>query len=310
MTKLDQTNSNNSFQDDRIDIRELFNLLWGGKILIVIVTSVFYLCSMYYASNLDDYYKSKASMSVLEKSSGGNLGGLASLAGISLSGIGIKGPRYINTVRSRAFLKQLIAVDENVLPSIVAAKSYDRESKKLVFDSEIYDVANKKWPQGKPTHIEAYSAYHETVQLSYEVVNGTVELYSEHISPIFAKEFLDLIIHEADDLLRQRDLKRSSEAMDYLTSELSNTSLLDIRSSINQLMLGQIQTQMMTKLSSNYVLNIIEPPFIPVRSFKPSKSLIFLLTTLSGFALGIIWILMRHYVVINPIKSISGSLQK
>jgi hypothetical protein len=31
MTNQDQTNSNNSFEDDRIDLQELFGFLWVGK---------------------------------------------------------------------------------------------------------------------------------------------------------------------------------------------------------------------------------------------------------------------------------------
>ena len=76
--------------------------------------------------------------------------GLPSFAGISIQQVGVKGPRFINTIRSRAFLNHLISIDENVLPALMAAESYDVESKKLVFNSDIYDAANKKWLIPKP----------------------------------------------------------------------------------------------------------------------------------------------------------------
>ena len=136
MKQLDQTHPNNSFQDDTISLKELFGLLWKGRNLIILITSLFALGSIYYAWSLNDYYKSSASLSIAQpapRPSISGLGGLASIAGINISPVGVQGPMYINTIRSRSFLKHLLSVDENVLPSLVAAESYDKESKKLTF---------------------------------------------------------------------------------------------------------------------------------------------------------------------------------
>ena len=43
MTNQDQTNSNNSIEDDRIDLQELFSFLWEGRKIIVITTTVCFL---------------------------------------------------------------------------------------------------------------------------------------------------------------------------------------------------------------------------------------------------------------------------
>jgi len=232
---------------------------------------------------------------------------LASIAGLNITAVGVQGPMYINTIRSRSFLKHLLSIDENVLPSLVAAESYDRESKKLVFNSDVYNAANKKWLVAKPTHIQIYGTYRQLINLDFHEVRQTMDVSVEHISPIFAYEFLDLIIREADSLLRQRDLKRSSEALEYLTSELSKTSLLDIKSSINALILSQLQTQMMAKVSSNYIVNIIDPAFIPISTSKPSRSFIRLIGVVFGFLVGILWVVIRHYFALNANKQTSGS---
>ena len=59
-------------------------------------------------------------------------------------------------------------------------------------------------------------------------------LEAEHISPVFAQEFLTLIIREADDHDTPTvDVKRANEAIAYLTSELETTALTEIRNSIN-----------------------------------------------------------------------------
>ena len=142
----------------------------------------------------------------------------------------------------------------------------------------------------------------QQLTVNYAQQHDIIMLSVEHISPVFAQEFLDLIIREVDNLLRQKDLQRSSDALAYLTSEISKTSLVAMKSSMNQLIQSQLETQMMANISTNYVLNIIEPPFIPEKKFKPSRSLISSLGVMLGFVLGILWIMMRHHFPLNPIK--------
>jgi hypothetical protein len=200
----------------------------------------------------------------------------------------------INTIRSRAFLKHLLSV-ENILPSIMAAKSYDHESKKIVFDPSIYDAANNKWLETQPTYLRTYEVYMGQLNVIYHPRERIIDMSVEHLSPLFAKEFLDLVIREADTLMRQKALQQSTDALAYLTSELSKTSFVTMKNSMNQLIASQLETQMMAKISSNYILQVIEPPFIPENRTKPSRSLICLLVTITGFVLSCLWILIRHF---------------
>ena len=81
--------------DDEVDLRELWNAIWQGKWIIFVITSVFAIASVFYALNLPNEYESTAILAPASNSSssqmsklGGQLGGLASLAGISLGGGG------------------------------------------------------------------------------------------------------------------------------------------------------------------------------------------------------------------------------
>ena len=303
MTNQDQTNSNNSFEDDRIDLLELFRFLREGRKLIVTVTTVFFLCSIFISWSLDDYYESSATLSVIEAvSGGGSVGGFAQMAGISIQQIGIKGPRFINTLRSRSFLNHLISVDENVLPALLAAESYDVESKKLIFNSELYDAANKKWLIPKPNYLQVYPKYMRMLYTDYHDQRRIIDLELEHISPIFAKEFLDSIIREGDKMLRDFDMQVSIDSLEYLNNELAETKLLNIKSSINQMILSQMQTKMMTQLGYNYVVKIIDPPYTPLKPYRPSRSFIVLVGLLGGLVTGILLVLMRLYIGFNITK--------
>jgi uncharacterized protein involved in exopolysaccharide biosynthesis len=305
MNRHDLLQENISY-DDEIDLKELFSVLWKAKILIIVITSFFALSSVLFALWLPNHYKSVVILNVAEESNAlgalSGMGGLASMAGITLPSSGEdKSAIAIKTIQSRAFLKHLITF-ENVLPSIMASKSYDFQSKKLQFDPKIYNENNGAWvrkagknQQSKPSYLEAYGAYLSQVSISKDEFTNLITISVEHISPIFAKEFLELIINEADELLRNRDLEESSAAIAFLNNEIPKSSLITMKDAINKLVQSQLQKQMLSKVNKEYILKVIEPPFIPEVKSKPLRPLISILGTLLGGILAITWVLMRHY---------------
>ena len=309
MMEPEHTNHNYHNPYGEIDLKELLGFLWEGKKLIIAITLIFSLCSIFYALSLKDYYRSEAILSLSGDSeqslSLSRYSGLASIAGVSLPTTDAenKGALVQATIKSRAFLKHLITF-EGILPSLMAAKTFDTTAKTLIFDDDKYNIKTNTWVrkakppyQPKPSVLEARKEYLGNMVISQDKTTGFIAISIEHISPIFAKNFLDLIIREVNVLLRQKDLRESSDALEYLTTEISKTSLIEIKSSINQLIQTQLQTQMMAKINDDYILRTIEPPFIPETKSKPSRSIIVVLGTMLGGILGILWILIRHYLL-------------
>ncbi len=76
--------------DDEINLRELFTVLWVGKIKIIAITAMFAIMSVFYALSVPNQYKASVSLVPAQQQSGGisgalaQLGGIASLAGVSL----------------------------------------------------------------------------------------------------------------------------------------------------------------------------------------------------------------------------------
>ena len=81
----------NNIADDEIDLRELFTAIWQGKWIIIAITTLFAVASVFYAINQPNIYKSEALLAPAEQDQQGGLGalagqfgGLASLAGVNL----------------------------------------------------------------------------------------------------------------------------------------------------------------------------------------------------------------------------------
>lgn len=82
-------------QDDEIDLRELFAVIWRGKWIILAVTALFAVGAVVFAIKQPNIYKSEALLAPASEEQGGGLsalasqfGGLASLAGVNLGGKG------------------------------------------------------------------------------------------------------------------------------------------------------------------------------------------------------------------------------
>ena len=291
---------NELYFDDEIDLRALFNVLWTAKKLIILITAIFAIGSVVYSLSLNDYYKSGSIF--LARDASGNQGlsqysGLAAMAGISLpsSSGEDKAAQMIELIKSRKFVKHLMTF-ENILPSILAAESYNKSTQELLFNQKVYESETKTWKNNEiPSYLKAHKAYLGMLSITQDKKTGFIYINIEHISPVFAKDFLELIIREGNELIRKKDMEESKQGLEYLTSELSKTPFVAIKESINTLIEVQLETQMMAQINQDYIFVEIEPPFIPEQKSKPTRSYICVVGTILGGILGVLIVLIRHY---------------
>ncbi len=291
--------------DNEIDLKEIFNVLWAAKKLIIQITVIFIIGSAAASLTLTNYYKSESLLLARTPSENQGLSqysGIAAIAGVSLTSAGEdKAAQAVELIKSRKFVKHLLTFEE-VLPSIMAPKTYNSDSKELYFDRKLYDSETKTWNRKSsgnrpvtPSYLEAHQYYREMLSINRDLETGFIKIQIEHISPVFAKELLALIIRESNELLRKKDVEESTQGLEYLTSELSKTPLVEIKESINALIESQLETQMLAKINQDYVLIEIEPPFIPEEKSKPSRVIVLILGTMLGGVLSIFIVLIRHY---------------
>ena len=123
----------NTYADDEIDLRELFLVLWEGKVLITMVTGLAAMVSFVVAISMPNIYQSTAILAPKTDGGTGGLsrlasqyGGLASLAGINLGGLGGDGmPKAaiaIEKMKSLSFFKQHLY--EDLLVDLMAVESW------------------------------------------------------------------------------------------------------------------------------------------------------------------------------------------
>ena len=291
---------------DEIDLLDVLSVLFNHKYKIFFVTSIFAIFSVFYSLSIDNKYTSSSTLQVIQDNKTSSMGGLsrysqlASIAGVNLpSSNEDKTTLAIATINSRIFLKHLLTF-EDVLPNIMAAKSYDKEEDRIFYDETIYDPNKRIWINNNkkqiPSYLDAYKVYLGMVEISKDDKSNLVYISVTHISPVFANYFLNLIIDEVNKLIREMDYDESEKSIKYFTEQLNQTSQADIKTSINQLLKSQLETQMLSNVRTDYILRTLDPPFVPIEKSYPKRSIICIIITMLGFLISASYVLLNHYL--------------
>jgi len=292
---------------DEINLKFISNMIQENIKFVAIFTLLSTIISIFVALSIQNIFKSEALLTVsssseLDKASlSSSYGGIASLAGISLdTGSTDKAYLAMSIIESREFLEHLSKF-RDVLPNLIAAESYDPSSKKIIYDESLYDFKNDQWvrevsPPKRiiPSHLEAHRYYSEIVEVTRDRSSGFINISVSHLSPLFAKEFLDLIIRELNFLAREIDRKESEDALEFLNQQLSKTSQLDIKRSINLLIESNLKTMMLSNVREDYLLRMIDRPFVPELKTRPNRPLIVILISFFGFLASLFIVFIRQ----------------
>ncbi|MAC34684.1 MULTISPECIES: Wzz/FepE/Etk N-terminal domain-containing protein [Idiomarina] len=296
------------YQEDEIDLRELFGIIWQGKWWIIAITFVFAVGSVIYSLSLPNIYKSEATLAPTEEASGGGLsqmagqlGGLASLAGVNLGGGNTdKTTIALEILKSRAFIKGFVE-KYDILPELMAVEEWNRGSG-VVFNNELYNPDTKEWvreveppKQPEPSSWEYVKVFRESVlEVSKDDTTGLVTIAVNHQSPEVAEQWVVWLIEEINNHMRERDIQEAQRSLEYLDKELQSTSLSDMQQVFYQLIEKQTQTIMLANVRPEYIFQTLDPAVVPEQKAKPSRALICIIGTFLGGFLSVGFVLVRN----------------
>ena len=295
--------------DDEIDLKELFMALWQGKLLIIAITFVFAVGAVTFAIMQPNIYRSEALLAPVSGGDGaGSLasrfGGLASLAGVSLPGGGAdKTSLAIEYIKSRAFLDTFMQKHPEVLQELMAVEAWSASDNTLVFDPEIFDAETQTWvrevdfpKQPKPSLQEAHKVFKDIISVSQDKETSFVKVSVEHLSPNVAAKWVDWLVEEVNNALRDKDIAQAQRSIAFLESEIARTSLAEMRSNLFSLVQSQTETIMLANASPEYIFKTVDPAVVPEEKAKPKRALIAVLGTMLGGMLGVLIVLIRHFM--------------
>lgn len=296
--------------DDEIDLAELWRAIWAGKLIIIIVSALFAIASVFYALNQPNIYKASVLLSPAESEGGagglarlaGSFGGLASMAGINLGGGGSdKTTIALEVLKSRAFIESFIT-KHNLLVPLMAVKNYDMVNDKLIINEDVYDNQTKTWLReakapltAEPTAWETFEAFSKLISISQDKATSMVTVEVSYYSPKLAKQWLTWLVQDINSFIREQDKQEAQSSIDYLNQQLDKTKIASMEAVFYQLIEEQSKNMMLIQVKAEYVLKTIDPPQVPDIKDKPKRALIVVLGTMLGGILSVLIVLVRYF---------------
>lgn len=296
-------------EDDEIDLAELWLALWNGKGLILVITFVAAISAVFYAKSQPNIYRATTLLAPAGEQGArglgnmtGQLGGLASLAGINLGGgRSDKTGLALEVLKSRAFIESFIT-KRKLLVNLFAVESWNAESDTLIFNKELYDSDKEKWLiENKlkgtvgPSPWTAFKAFINVLTVAVDQDTGLITISIEHHSPEVAKQWLLWLVSDINETMREQDKIYAQNSIDFLTAKLELTQLADMQTMFYQLIEEQTKTIMLAEVSKEYVLKTIDPANAPDEKAKPKRAIIVVFGTMLGGMLAIVIVLIRHF---------------
>lgn len=220
---------------------------------------------------------------------GGQLGGLAALAGVNIGASGSsKSDIAIEIIKSKGFIIEFIK-KYDYLAKITVMTKWDEKNKEAQFNGKIYNSKENKWLEQnnskKPSDLEAYEAFKESFSINSEKSTGIVKISFTSYSPVFTKEVIDNLISEINELMRERDIEDAKKSIDYLSAKTKSTENVSIKNSIFSLIDEQEKILLIANVRKEYVLKTIDKAFVPEEPSSPNKLLLAILSVFISFSL-------------------------
>ena len=300
--------NNNELPVIQYGVKELIELLWSSKLIIIVTTLLFALASVFYSLQLNNVYKAdvvlesaRNSESSLGKSAA-QLGQLASLAGFAFPGGGQDSTATdLAIMESRQFLSAFIANNDLLVP-LFAGTGWDFATESLIINNEIYDESKDKWLrkvkvplQPKPSAQEAVTQFKEHMEVVHDRLTGLVYVSIEYYSPTYAKNWLSNLVVELNLYVKNKEVALINANIAYLEKQAEAMDNAGMKAVFYRLLEEQQKKVMLALSSDEYVFKTIDPAVIPEKKSGPKRAIICVLGTFAGFFLSIVFVLLRVY---------------
>jgi LPS O-antigen subunit length determinant protein (WzzB/FepE family) len=295
--------------DDEIDLRELVSVLWAGRITIIVMSTFFAVASILYALSVPDQYKATVLLSPIQSSGGGlsgslgQLGGLASLAGVSIGGGESSEAQVAQEImKSWNFIEGFI-VNNDLAVKVYAAEGWSRSSNRLQINSDLYDEYGSRWllqndktgELGPPSSWILFKRFLKMLSVSEDKKSGLVSISITYYSPEIAKHWLDLYVAAINGHMQERKMAEVTRNITYLEAQIKKTNIAEMQEVFYTIVEEQMKSKMLAEASPDYAFVPVSPSMVPYKKSQPKRSLIVILGTLLGGMLSVLLVLVLHY---------------
>jgi uncharacterized protein involved in exopolysaccharide biosynthesis len=213
----------------------------------------------------------------------GQLGGLASLAGINPASNNSETVESVAVLRSRQFTENFIA-DKNLMPKLFP---------------DLWDPSVGAWrvaEADQPTAGKAYHKFDKKVRtIIQDAKTGLITLQIDWTNRVEAAELANDLVARLNAEMRRRAIAKADASVGFLGKELATTNDLGTREAINHLIESEIKQRMLANVMQEYALRVIGKAMVPEMDdlAPPRRIVVILAGPPIGLLVGIAVVLLQ-----------------
>ena len=299
--------SGRSDSDDEIDLLEVFATLWGGKYLIACLMALFLALASLFLWNAERKYT--VSYTFTPVSSEGSspslagLGGLASLAGVSLpSSDGGDVATYKALLRSEEVAAALLENDR--LISLIFAREWNPAGSYFeappqseigrVVGSVKYLLTGQATAEYAPPNAPRLADWLvKEIQVSEDRDTGFLTLSLELADPELARAVLQEITQVTDAIIKDRFIGSAEGTVEFYQRKLSSARSREHREALAQLIAQEEQKLMLASKGDYFVMEPLTHPTVSLHPTSPRSTIVLALAIVLGLFAGAAIALIR-----------------
>lgn len=279
---VSQEGTSNHANENEIDLLELFDVLWNGKIIIAIATVIVTLVAIIYSLLVTETYRAEILLAPAQSRQSSSplsaqLGGAAALVGINIgqSGSGQQMNSILATLQSREFVLKFIE-ENNLRSSLLSAELNDSD---------------------EATDWQVYRTFSGIFSVTRVRDLGLIQMAIQWPDPALAAEWLNLIVSAINQHEKERDVNEANNAIEYLQDQLAGTQLVEMQRMFYQLIETQTRVIMLADVRDEYVFRIIDPAVVPDQRISPKRKVMVTTGFFSALFLSMIFVFFRYLII-------------
>jgi LPS O-antigen subunit length determinant protein (WzzB/FepE family) len=309
---VQQSYANNAgfSSDDEIDLFELLGKIIAGWKAIILFILVFFIAAVFYLRNATPIYATYYQVTPAASSSGsisgklGNLGGIAALAGVSLSGQGGAASPfdlYLEYIKSRALADKL-AQDPFIMQGFFTDQ-WDRQAKQwrepkgmlITIKTSVKGLVGQSEKSWQPPNSEDLQKVLEKQVNVLKPGTKGPDIYKislNHPNPAFARYVLKRVNELADAKVRSESLTRATRYADYLSRRLSSVVIAELRKDLSDALAEQEKSIMLASSDSSYAALLVSGIYSDSMAVSPKYIPVLAIALVLGFFMGCLYALI------------------
>lgn len=295
----------NTIEEDEIDLRELWETIKQGKLIILFTVVIVVAMTLVFVLKTPNSYKSEAILIPTSTGGGpslGGLGGLAAMAGVNIGG-GSMTPdiAYNSLLKDYDFMKNFII--KNHIYEYYNRDDFDKDYVFPFGFRGIYNMFKSSKSVNKNIDKEAaIFGLTKRLQGAYKITadktSGLITVsYMDKDKKITAK-MVNNFLRDASSYLVENGLYNINNRLKYFEKVMSRVDTIELRQSLSQIISQIFQEKVMMKSKYYYQCDLLVAPkeaYIKDKT-KPKRALTLIVALITSLILGVFIVFLRNFI--------------